>query len=136
MPLSSHGSEPQPAKDGFNLTVQVTDIRHQEGKLLIAVFNQAAGFPKEIEKAITSIKILPSKPQATFTGLPSGQYAVVVLHDRNNSGKMDKNFMGMPSEPVGLSNYQTIGLTNLPDYQKASFSLNRSGLLKVKLIEI
>lgn len=121
---------------GFELTVEVTDIRHKEGKLLIAVFDKAAGFPKEIDKAIALIKILPSQPKTTFTGLPAGQYAVVVLHDRNNSGKMDKNFMGMPSEPVGLSNYQSIGLTNLPDYRKAAFELNRSGLLKVKLIEI
>ena len=83
------------------------------------------------------IKILALPTEGDFCqGLPAGQYAVVVLHDRNNSGKMDKNFMGMPTEPVGLSNYKSIGLTNLPDYRKAAFNLNRSGSLKVKLIEI
>jgi uncharacterized protein (DUF2141 family) len=36
--------------------------------------------------------------------LPAGEYAVQVLHDENDNGKLDTNFMGMPTEGYGFSN--------------------------------
>ena len=119
--------------DGVELTVQVTDVKHTDGELLIGVFNSEDGFPPEIQKALVSAKIKPESPMHTFENLPQGNYAVVVIHDRNKSGQLDRNLLGMPKEPVGLSNYQSIGLSNLPTFRKASFELKESGLLKVKL---
>lgn len=120
----------------LELTVQVTDIKHADGQLLIAVFDQENGFPKEIQKAITIAKASPKQPQVTFKNLPAGNYAVVVVHDRNQNNQVDKNFMGIPNEPIGLSNYTTIGLSNRPDFGKASFSMQQSGLMKIKLISL
>jgi outer membrane protein len=36
--------------------------------------------------------------------LASGEYALVVYHDENGNGRLDKNFIGIPSEPIGFSN--------------------------------
>jgi uncharacterized protein (DUF2141 family) len=33
-----------------------------------------------------------------------GDYAVLVHHDDNDNDKMDTNFIGIPKEPIGLSN--------------------------------
>ena len=33
-----------------------------------------------------------------------GLHAVSVLHDENNNGKLDTNFLGIPREGVGMSN--------------------------------
>lgn len=118
---------------GVELTVQVTDVKHTDGELLIGVFSSEDGFPPEIQKALVSAKIKPESPTHTFENLPQGNYAVVVIHDRNKSGQLDRNLIGMPKEPVGLSNYKTISLSNLPTFRKASFELKESGLLKVKL---
>ncbi len=119
--------------DGVELSVQVTDVKHTEGKLLIGVFNQKDGFPREITKAMVRAKVDPAKPTHTFKNLPRGNYAVVVIHDRNNSGQLDRNLFGMPQEPVGLSNYPSIGLSNRPTFRKALFALKTSRLVKVKL---
>ncbi|MEO6817582.1 MAG: DUF2141 domain-containing protein, partial [Edaphobacter sp.] len=36
--------------------------------------------------------------------LAAGQYAVTVYLDVNGNHKLDKNFLGIPKEPVGVSN--------------------------------
>jgi len=127
---------PRTEPGGLELIVQVTDIKHEEGQVLIAVFNQEIGFPKEINKAFVSAKASPTQPVAKFKDLPPGSYAVVVIHDRNRNGEIDKNFVGMPTEPVGLSNYSSIGFSNPPKFQKASFTMRQSGSLKVKLLSL
>ncbi len=121
------------AADGVELQVQVTEVKHTDGTLLIGLFNQEDGFPREIQKALVIAKIKPEKPTHKFENLPQGKYAVVVIHDRNNSGQLDRNLLGMPKEPVGLSNYSSIGLSNPPTFRKALFDLKESGSLKVKL---
>ncbi|MGD8176407.1 MipA/OmpV family protein [Marinimicrobium sp. ARAG 43.8] len=35
---------------------------------------------------------------------PSGDYAVLVFYDENGNGELDRNFVGIPSEPIALSN--------------------------------
>lgn len=37
-------------------------------------------------------------------GLTPGMYALVVVHDRNGDGVMEKTFLGLPQEGYGLSN--------------------------------
>lgn len=39
----------------------------------------------------------------TFADVPAGPLVVVVFHDANGNGQMDRNFLGMPSEPVAMS---------------------------------
>lgn len=118
---------------GVELQVQVTEVKHADGTLLIGVFNQEDGFPREIQKALVIAKVKPEKPTHAFENLPPGRYAVVVIHDRNNSGQLDRNLLGMPKEPVGLSNYTSIGISNPPTFRKALFELKESASLKVKL---
>jgi len=36
--------------------------------------------------------------------LAPGEYALVVYHDANGNGRLDRNFIGIPSEPLGFSN--------------------------------
>ena len=54
------GQQPQAiAADGVELSVLVTDVKHTNGTLLIGVFNQEDGFPREIQKALVSSTIKP-----------------------------------------------------------------------------
>ena len=40
----------------------------------------------------------------SIDNLPSGEYALLVYHDENNNERIDKNFIGIPIEPIGFSN--------------------------------
>ena len=53
--------------------------------------------------------------------LASGEYALVVYQDENGNGRLDENFIGIPSEPLGFSNrYWPQGP---PTFTKAAFKL-------------
>jgi uncharacterized protein (DUF2141 family) len=46
-----------------------------------------------------------------------GSYAIAVFHDTNGNGKLDRNFIGLPSEPYGFSN--DVGRRGAPDFEAA-----------------
>lgn len=51
------------------------------------------------------------------TGVKPGSYAIAVFHDLNGNGRLDRNFIGLPSEPYGFSN--GTGRRGLPDFGAA-----------------
>ena len=56
---------------------------------------------------------------------PAGTVAVLVYADQNGNGLIDKNFIGIPKEPLGISNnYRPKGP---PSFERASFELDRVG---------
>lgn len=69
----------------------------------------------------------------TFTNLPKGKYAINILHDENENGKVNKGFM-LPKEGIGFSNYESIGMRNRPKFSKASFELNETTVKSIKVI--
>jgi uncharacterized protein (DUF2141 family) len=59
---------------------------------------------------------------------------VAVVHDENSNGKLDKNFVGVPSEGYGVSNNKTYALS-APKWDESIFALvpSESKTLQVKL---
>jgi outer membrane protein len=91
------------------------------GTVIAMLFNSGSTFVdlRDPVKVVT----LPSG--GTIPGripdLASGEYALVVYHDENENGRLDKNFIGIPSEPLGFSNrYWPQGP---PTFTKAAFKL-------------
>ena len=48
----------------------------------------------------------------------------MLVHDINNNGKLDTTFIGIPKEPVGLSNYD--GKSIPGKFNKHKFSVNEN----------
>ena len=108
------------------LTVGINNLKNQKGKLGLAVFRTAEGWPDMWEQAERSTLVLiDSKPQEIMiSDLPLGRYAVSVFHDENSSGDMDKNFIGIPKEGYGVSNNAKAGLFGPPKFEDAQFDLS------------
>ena len=95
---------PAPMAHAGELTVKITDIRAAKGTLMVSVANSEAAWNNQ-EKPVAAEKIAAiGKELVLKFNLPAGSYAVQVLHDENDNGKMDANFMGIPSEGYGFSN--------------------------------
>jgi uncharacterized protein (DUF2141 family) len=64
-----------------------------------------------------------SDPLTTATVVPpkQGRYAMFVVHGKNANGKMDKNFLGIPKEPVGMSRNPTQSKFGPPKFSDVSF---------------
>jgi uncharacterized protein (DUF2141 family) len=50
-----------------------------------------------------------------------GSYAIAVFHDTNGDGKLDRNFIGLPSEPYGFSN--NVGRRGPPNFEAARITV-------------
>ena len=64
--------------------------------------------------------------------LKKGVYAIKVLVDNNDNGKIDLNFFGIPKEQFGFSN-NVRGILGVPKFEKASFKLNSNKKIEIKL---
>lgn len=120
----------------YSLTVEVKELQNSKGVVQFALYNRDGTIPDEHYKKCCKIlkeKIQNGTSKVTFSNLPVGKYAVNILHDENENGEIDKRFI-LPIEGVGFSNYQSIGLTNRPNFSKASFELNIDKIIAVKVI--
>lgn len=120
----------------YDLTVKVNALRNSKGVVQFALYNQKGSIPDEDYERhfkIGKSKIVNGRAEFTFSNLPQGKYAVNILHDENKNGKIDKGFI-LPVEGVGFSNYQSIGLTNRPNFEQASFLLKKNEVVEVKVI--
>ena len=61
--------------------------------------------------------------------LPPGEYALSIFYDRNDNGELDTNFIGIPREPVALSNNARPKF-GPPKYEDAVFTLGAEPLIQ------
>lgn len=121
---------------GYPLTVEVNNLRNAKGVVQFALYNVEDSFPDEHYKKYyrkQTAKIINGRSEVTFKNLPTGKYAVNILHDENEDGKIKKGLI-LPKEGVGFSNYDSIGLSNRPTFKKASFNLSGNKKIEVKII--
>lgn len=125
-----------PSADTYSLTIEVKNLRNSKGVVQFALYNKNGSIPDEDYENYYKIlkgEIVNSSSTITFKNIPSGKYAINILHDENKNGKIDKGFI-LPIEGIGFSNFQSIGLTNRPNFSKASFELNENKTISVKVI--
>lgn len=91
--------------------------------LMVEVFNSEAGFLAD-DKRVRAVKAHVTADSATvlIPDLPGGKYAVAVFADRNQNGKLDKNFAGMPTELYGFSR-DARRMFGPPSFAEAAFEL-------------
>ncbi len=118
------------------LKVIVTGFKNNNGEAQISLYNKDGTIPDKNTNQFYKTKrviIYNKKAQTIFKNLPKGRYAVSVYHDENNNHKLDKGFM-LPIEGVGLSNFNSMNLFNIPNFKKASFLLNKDKKIQINII--
>lgn len=113
----------------LNLTVNVSTIKNNTGKLTAELYNSKGSFLKKAYK-IASSDIKSNTASVTFIGIPKGEYTVLVYHDANNNGKLDKYLIGMPKEGVACSN-NAKGFMGPPKYEDAKFTINADSKINI-----
>lgn len=96
-----------------------------DGKTLhIALHSLASDFPVRNDRALQKTVVASGdKATLTFKDILAGEYAVAVFADMNGNGVLDSNFLGIPSEPVGVSR-DAKGKFGPPKFSDAAFTLN------------
>ncbi len=110
---------PVTQKKAYSVTIHIKDLRNNDGVILMSLQD---GNKKTIQRKKVSIQNHEVKVQ--FDGLASGKYAIKYIHDENEDGKMNTNFMGIPKEGFGFAN-DARGSMGPPDFEKTTFKLSK-----------
>jgi uncharacterized protein (DUF2141 family) len=110
--------------------VQILNIRNSTGTVDCALFDAPEGFPIEVLRSATNvmvIKVRHTQARCDFEDIPPGTYALAVIHDENMNGKLDTNWLGVPTEGYGFSN-DAKGALGAPLFSAASFAYDGARL--------
>ena len=116
----------------LNVTIEISEVSPNQGKIIIAIFNSKSGYKKNIPyKALTVDST--SDTLLIDETLPSGEYVISMFQDENGNGKLDKYFFGIPKEPIGLTNYFKKGIPR--GYSKLKIQVNEDKIIiKINMI--
>ncbi len=106
------------SKEGIKVDIETNSI---QGQIIVSLCTEDTFLQDSCTLARTIVEI--ANPLTTTTLIPPkpGRYAIFVVFDKNKNGKMDKNFFGIPEEPVGLSRNPAPPKFSPPKFKDASF---------------
>lgn len=113
------------------LEVKISGLKNSTGKVKVGLYNSEFTFLKTIYKGQDS-DIQNETADVFFTDLPKGNYAVLIYHDENGNGVLDKNMFGIPSEDYASSN-NAKGMMGPPKYADAKFTISGNSKINITL---
>ncbi len=110
------------AEEPATLRLSVPGIQSDKGSVIVQVYGAADGFRDPAHAiAQTAAPARPGTLEIVLDGLPPGRRAVILYHDENGNGALDR-FLGMiPTEGYGVSNDPA--LSGPPSFDEAAFAL-------------
>lgn len=123
------------AADDANLRVVATNVKSDQGKLFVWVYDKKDDWLSDRYRTQKGVPVAGNRQGDKVTVdllLPAGEYALSIFQDVNDDGKLERNFIGIPKEPAGLSN-------NLrpkfgpPKYKDATFSVTVGAVTEQKI---
>ena len=100
-------------------------LRSQRGNIIICLTRDPDHFPDcDGDPAGRRITVPAATAAAQFPSLPSGEYALALIHDENGNGRLDKTF-GVPREGVGFSRNPRL-VFGPPRFSAAQFPVGAS----------
>jgi uncharacterized protein (DUF2141 family) len=117
------------------LRLTIEGVRSDKGEILIGLYDSADGFKSAIANVArrglvpdsgrligTAIRAQPGTQSTVFTQLPPARYAIIVIHDENDTGRLDEDSMGVPTEGYGFGN-DAQGFFGAPSFDAAAITI-------------
>ncbi len=120
-----------------SVMVELIGLAEAQGNIYISVYDSRDKWLGE--DTVTQMKIaiaeaLDGEILHTTIELPPGEYAFFIYYDINGNGALDTNFIGIPREPVALSNNARPKF-GPPKYKNAVFTLGAEPVIQQIVIE-
>ncbi|MDR2084993.1 MAG: DUF2141 domain-containing protein [Bacteroidales bacterium] len=88
-----------------NIDINITGIDEIKGQIVVLVFDNPDNFPKDQKLAkFFNFPVTSKEMTVCVKDLQVQNYAIFIYHDKDNNGKCNQNFIGMPTEKIGFSN--------------------------------
>lgn len=126
--------ETKPVSVPVTITVIIKDIKTPKGQILMGIYKDDVSFDKEIPfKKVQAFKTKISNGRLEVeVKLEPGKYGISLMDDENFNGKMDYNFIGIPKEGFGFSNYYHTGLSK-PKLNSFEFEVSDNFVPKIEV---
>lgn len=125
------------AQDPGTVHLEITGLKDASGDIYIAVYNSDddwLGDETVLRQKVVIGDALDGELVRTELALPAGEYAFSIFYDVNNNGELDTNFIGIPKEPVAISNNARPSF-GPPSYEDAVFTLGAEPVIQQIEIE-
>lgn len=115
------------------LTVAVSNVPDHVGMIRVAVCKKDE-FLKPHCAVVGKAPAVAGTVSVSFQDVPAGIYAVQTYQDRNDDGRLNKSFLGMPREPIGFSRDPKLRF-GPPSFTQCAVQLtDAGGTIPVRLI--
>ena len=114
------------------LIVEISGLKNASGDVYIAVYDSDSTWLSEEtfkDTKLTIAEALEGDLVRTEMHLPLGNYALTVFYDEDNDGELDTNFIGIPKEPIAMSN-NAVAKFGPPKYEDAVFTLGAEPMIQ------
>ena len=108
-----------------SLRVEVSGLQKADGNIYVTVYDSDDTWLGEefvIQEKVSIAEARVDDLVHVELSLPQGEYAISIYHDSNDNGDLDTNWIGIPKEPVALSNNAKPRF-GPPKYKDAVFTL-------------
>jgi uncharacterized protein (DUF2141 family) len=107
--------------DGPSVVVEIEGLRSNRGEVRGALFHSRSGWTEEGREVATCVAhIAAHRATCVLDDVEPGNYAFAFLHDEDDDGALDRDWIGIPSEGFGFSNDAAPSL-GPPSYESARF---------------
>ena len=115
------------------ISVEIVGLRDARGVVHLCLTREPKGFPscKGPGTIHATIRASTLPLHYDFSAVPIGTYAVAVIHDANNDGKLNTTF-GIPTEGFAFSRNPAMKM-RAPRFNEASFENNGRPLEPLKM---
>lgn len=118
------------------VTVVVTGLVSTESVVRLNFYRSSETFLKHGQQAFR-LEVKPNGQHEISipVALAKGEWAVALTQDVNNNDKLDKNFLGIPTEPYAFSNNVRPKLS-APKFEECKFRADADGkVVTIKLVD-
>jgi uncharacterized protein (DUF2141 family) len=118
-----------------DLKLTVMGVRSDAGQLMIGLYDTKANWKDALDNSArvgllndkgrligVTMRARTGSQSIGFLQLPPGDYAVLVFHDENDNGVLDKGAFGIPTEGYGFSN-NAEGFFSAPSWHAAGVTI-------------
>jgi uncharacterized protein (DUF2141 family) len=118
-----------------DLKLTVMGVRSDAGQLMIGLYDSQANWKEALDNSArvgllndkgrligVTMRAKTGSQSIGFLQLPPGDYAVLVFHDENDNGVLDKGAFGIPTEGYGFSN-NAKGFFGAPSWRAAGVTI-------------
>jgi uncharacterized protein (DUF2141 family) len=113
----------------FELKVEVANYKSTKGSLYAQLFNENGDVIANVVQPMQEQDV----QTYVFKDLKKGKYAIRVFHDKNDNGKLDTTFIGIPKERFGFSN-NVMGKLGPPNFEDQLFEVVDNSTHRINLI--